>query len=473
VSGLQHVEVSPLAVERFRDVVAPAAWAEIEATIVQARAQFAGRVIWNVSSTANGGGVAEMLHSLLAYARGAGVDARWAVIPGDERFFRITKRIHNRLHGAAGDGGALGPAERAHYDRTLAPSAAALAALVHPGDVVLVHDPQPAGLVEPLTAAGATVVWRCHVGIDHPNDHAREAWAFLLEDVRRAAAAIFSRDAYVWDGIDRSRVVIVPPSIDAFSAKNQWLSDRSVAAILTAAGISDGRAHPEPTFTRRDGSPGRVDRRAAMLGAPMLDPDAPLVCQVSRWDRLKDHAGVLTGFADHVLPSHPDAQLVLVGPAAAAVSDDPEGLEVLDELVAAHRALAPGQRARVAIASLPMDDAEENAAMVNALQRCSTIVVQKSLAEGFGLTVAEAMWKARPLVAGRVGGIQDQVVDGETGLLVEPTDLAAFGASLGELLGAPERARAMGDAARARALEHYLAPRQLTQWVRLLAGVNG
>src|SRR3954464_12144942 len=151
----------------------------IRETAGRARDLLAGRVVWNVNSTARGGGVAEMLQSLVAYARGAGVDARWVVIAGDDDFFRVTKRIHNNLHGAAGDGGPLGDAERAIYEATSARNAAALVGVVRPGDVVILHDPQTAGLVAPLLAHGAHVVWRAHIGLDLPNGLARAAWDFL------------------------------------------------------------------------------------------------------------------------------------------------------------------------------------------------------------------------------------------------------------------------------------------------------
>jgi trehalose synthase len=468
---LEHVRVSPLPPERFRQVLDEPGWERLGETIHAAQEHLHGRVVWTVSSTARGGGVAEMLHSLIAYVRGVGIDMRWVVIGGDEGFFRITKRIHNRLHGSTGDGGPLGDEERAHYERTLAPSVDALAAHVRSGDVVLVHDPQPAGMLGALEAAGARTVWRCHVGADAPDDLARSAHDFLRPYVTRARALVFSRRAHVWDGLDEAKVRIIAPSIDAFSAKNQDLADAKVERIMHEAGLFAGVPSPDgPTFVRRDGSPGRVGRQARLRGADALDPELPIVTQVSRWDRLKDPAGVARGFVEHVLGRH-DAQLVLAGPAPAAVSDDPEGEGVLAELAGLLAELPARARGRVAVAELPMEDEEENAAIVNALQRRSTIVVQKSLAEGFGLTVSEAMWKARPVVASRVGGIQDQVGHEETGLLVDPTDLGAFGAATSRLLADPGAARALGDAARVRVRDNFLGPRHLTQWTEVLLGV--
>jgi trehalose synthase len=193
-----------------------------------------------------------------------------------------------------------------------------------------------------------------------------------------------------------------------------------------------------------------------------------LVVQVSRWDGLKDPVGVIRGFADHVAP-HTDAHLVLAGPAAEAVSDDPEGDQVLRDSLLAWEFLPPPVRDRVHLATLPMKDTEENATLVNALQRKAEVVVQKSLAEGFGLTVAEAMWKGRPVVASRIGGIQDQIEDGRTGLLIsDPRDLAEYGAAVRSLLDDPERAARMGAAARERVRDYFLGPRHLMQYGELL-----
>jgi len=192
-----------------------------------------------------------------------------------------------------------------------------------------------------------------------------------------------------------------------------------------------------------------------------------LVVQVSRWDHLKDPVGVIRGFADHVAP-YVDAHLIVAGPAVEAVADDPEGRRVLDESVKAWEALAPEARRAVHLAILPMIDSEENAAMVNALQRQAQVVVQKSLAEGFGLTVAEAMWKGRPVVASRIGGIQDQIEDGRTGLLLsDPRDLREYGRSVRSLLEDPVRARKIGEAAREQVRNYFLGPRHLMQYAQL------
>jgi trehalose synthase len=467
---LEHVDVAPLGLDRFESVLGAAAEAEFERTAVKARALLDGRVVWNVNSTANGGGVAEMLRSLVAYGRGAGVDARWVVIGGEPDFFRVTKRLHNRLHGAPGDGGPLGADERAIFEATAAGAAAGLQDLVKPGDVVLLHDPQTAAMVEPMVRTGAHVLWRAHIGLDLPNSRAREAWQFLLPYVRPAARYIFSRAAYAWEGLEPDRVAVIAPSIDPFSPKNQELSPSTVRAVLHAAGLLSDHGSGSTTFTRHDGSLGRIARRADIVDGVLVPEGVPVVAQVSRWDRLKDPLGVLEAFVDTVVPES-DAHLVLAGPETGGVADDPEAVDVLLAAMARWHSLAPEVRGRVHLIELPMADAEENAVMVNAVQRWATIVCQKSLAEGFGLTVAEAMWKARPVVASRVGGIQDQIVDGVSGALVDPADLSAFGAVLVGLLNDPDRAAAMGAAAQARVRADFLGARHLEEYVDLFDGV--
>jgi len=463
--ALSQVPVAPASLERFRALLGED-YAQVDEAIGAAGRLLAGHVVWHVNSTARGGGVAEMLQSLLAYARGADVDVRWVTIGGSEEFFGVTKRIHNHLHGAAGDGGELGEAERAVYENTLARSADELGELVRPGDIVYLHDPQTAGLIELMRFRETRVVWRCHVGLDHPNELARNAWSFLYRYVKDADAYVFSRRAFAWEGLDEEKLWLVAPSIDAFSPKNQDLEPGAMRAILARAGLTGdgGRA---PRFVRQDGTHGRVDRSAELDQEAPVPDDDPLVVQVSRWDRLKDHAGVLRCFAEHC--RHPGAHLLLAGPSVAEVVDDPEGVEVLTEIRAQRQALPGELQARVHLACLPMDDVDENAAMVNAIQRRADVVVQKSLAEGFGLTVAEAMWKARPVIASRIGGIQDQIVDGESGLLMDdPTDLHAAAAAIDRLLDDPVRAEAIGTAARERVRESFLGTRHLIQYMELI-----
>lgn len=467
MAAVDEVEVGALAPERFRELLG-SRYDEFERGIGQAREFFDGRVVWHINSTARGGGVAELLQSLLAYARGAGVDARWGVIAGEAEFFVVTKRIHNHLHGASGDGGDLGAAEREIYERTLAPAADDLAARVRRDDVVFLHDPQTAGMVARLRETGATVVWRCHVGLDLPNATARGAWDFLRPYVEDADAFVFSRRAFVWEHLDEEQIWLIAPSIDVFSPKNQELDPLAVRSILQRIGLADGAITDVPQFVRQDGTPGRVDRAAEVHQDGPVPTDATLITQVSRWDRLKDPVGVLRGFAGE-LADLGDAHMLLVGPSVAAVADDPEGEEVLAEVVAARAGLAPGLRARTHLACLPMDDVQENAAMVNAIQRRSDIVVQKSLAEGFGLTIAEAMWKSRAVMASGRGGIQDQITDAVNGVLLSnPEDLVAYGRALRDLVEDPQRRTALGAAARLRVEEDFLGTRHLLQYLELL-----
>jgi trehalose synthase len=329
--------------------------------------------------------------------------------------------------------------------------------------------------VPALKRQGAVVIWSCHVGIDTPNDLARTAWEFLRPAVQEADAYVFSRATYCWEGLDRARLAVIPPCIDAFAPKNQALESPTVAAVLQTAGIlEDPAATVEtPGFRRLDGSPGRVVRRAEMIQDQPIPPSAPLVVQVSRWDPLKDPLGVLEGFTRYV-PDELGAHLLVAGPAAASVSDDPEGDQVLQQVRRAGAALPRAARDRVHLVCLPMEDLEENAAMVNAIQRRADVIVQKSLAEGFGLTVAEAMWKARPVLASRVGGIQDQIRHGHSGLLLEdPSDLVGFGRAVQALLTDRDQAQRMGEAAHRRVGSDYLAPRRLIQDLDLIDRVAG
>ena len=469
MTRLAEVEIQPRSLARFRDVLPPELWSHVEQGAGQGREAFAGRTLWNVNSTARGGGVAEMLLPLLTYARSAEVDARWLVIGGDEPFFRVTKRIHNRLHGADGDGGPLGAAERTDYEATLRANGEELAARVGPRDCVILHDPQTAGLVPAVKATGAPVIWRCHVGLDTPNELAREAWRFLAGYVREADACVFSRRAFVWEDLEDERIAVIAPSIDAFAPKNQPLAPGAVEAILGAAGVRENGADPVAArFMRMDGTADRVARRAHAVEARPLRSGERFVLQVSRWDRLKDPTGVIAGFADHVAGAT-DAHLVYAGPAVEAVSDDPEGRAVLEDARRQWHALDAPVRERVHLALLPMEDGEENAAIVNALQRAADVVVQKSLAEGFGLTVAEAMWKARPVVASRIGGIQDQIEDGRSGVLLDdPSDRAAYGAAVTALLRDRPRAAQMGAAAEERVRERFLGTHSLLDYLELV-----
>jgi trehalose synthase len=469
---VQQVEINTRGVVDFRKIVSRETLETLEAVAASMRDRMRDRVIWHVNTTSAGGGVAEMLHTLLAYVKGMGLDTRWAVIGGTPAFFKLTKRMHNALHGERGDGSPLGEAERTVYEQVADVNGAELRTLIGPRDVVVLHDPQTAGLIPHLKDHAAAVIWRCHIGQDEPSAEASAAWSFLEPYLSPADAYVFSRFAYVPPFCDHGRSMIVAPSIDPLSPKNQSMDEQTTRSILAHIGlVHDGSANGARSFCRSDGTAGRVERRAEILrDGPPPGVETPLVVQVSRWDRLKDPVGVLRGFARTFNGVDPaGAHLVLAGPNALAVTDDPEGAEVFEEVRAEWSALSDRIRPRVHLVNLPMDDLEENAAMVNALQRHAAIVVQKSLREGFGLTVTEAMWKERALVASAVGGIQDQIEHGVSGyLLRDPEDLDGYAAALRQLLGRPSLARRLGENARRRVSQHYLGLRTLHQYADLI-----
>ena len=448
---LVEVDVAPHEPARLEPYVGEERVAALLAAAARAREALAGRTVVNVNSTAAGGGVAEMLYPLLGYARGVGIATRWLLLQGDPEFFAITKRIHNGLYGGAGDGGELGEAERATYEATIAANAGLVDA-VQPGDIWVVHDPQPAGLVPALRRAGAIVVWRCHVGRDTPNEYTERSWSFVRPYVEESQAFVFSREAFAPDWVDRDRLSVIPPSIDPFTPKNAPLDEDTIRRVLAAnALIASDHDVAGRTRIVREGPP--------------PDYGVPLVVQVSRWDPMKDMQGVLAAFAEYV----PHGHLVLAGPQVEGVADDPEAAITLADTRSRWETLPPETRARIHLAELPTDDAVENAVIVNALQRHAAVVTQKSLAEGFGLTVVEAMLKERPVVASAVGGIVDQIVHGESGLLVEdPADLESFGRAVTTVLEDSQLAARLARNARLRASQYFLADRHLIQYADLV-----
>lgn len=472
---MQEVEVKALPLEQLASVLTPERARRLSKSAARARAIFGDRTIWHVNATAHGGGVAEMLQTLLAYGKGAQIDNRWLVLDGEPEFFVLTKRLHNLLHGYAGDGGPLGELEHNCYQRVLRANLAQMLPMIAERDIVLLHDPQTAGMVDGLRATGVHAVWRCHVGRDTDNTQTKRAWGFLRPYLEHADAYVFSRQDYVQDWVDRTRLVIIAPSIDPFSAKNRVMSPSTVRGVLATVGLVAG-AEPDSglRFECRDGSMGTVRRHTGLIADGPPPPFAArLVVQVSRWDRLKDMAGVLSGFVRMAADGPEDAHLMLAGPDVSGVTDDPEGAEVLAECRAQWQTVPDSIRGRVHLASIPMDDVDENAIVINALQRHATVVVQKSLVEGFGLTVTEAMWKSRPMIASRVGGIQDQIVDERDGLLVDdPYDLDALSAAMARLLNDRTLADRLGAGGRARVEDQFLGDRHLAQYVDLFARLS-
>jgi trehalose synthase len=472
VSLVHAVEVPLQSVSRLEPVIGAHRFAELTLAADRVRPLLAGRAVWNVNSTAAGGGVAEMLQVLVGHVQDLDIPVGWLVITGDAGFFEITKRLHNQIHGTL-SGAPLGAPEAAHYAQMLAANAMELTARVRPGDVVLLHDPQTAGLAAPLSQAGALVVWRCHIGVDWGNEVTLAGWEFLRPHLAAAQAYVFSRKEYVPSWIPPGKTWIIPPSIDPFSPKNQPLDPSTVRAILAGLGVLDDAMPAVPArFARRDGGVGTVTRPAVIVGEGRPGPADPVLVQVSRWDRLKDMAGVMHGFADCVVPDG-TGFLMLVGPAVKDVSDDPEGAAVYGECLLQWRDLKYAARRRILLVTLPLDDIDENAAMVNALQRHATVIAQKSLAEGFGLTVAEGMWKGRPVIGSAVGGITDQIAKGTGVLLADPADLEAFGSAARLLLADPDRAERLGQAAHAHVREQYVGDVHLLRYARLLGTLLG
>lgn len=438
----------------------------IDEAVPRMLGQLRGHQLININSTAAGGGVAEMLHVLLPLTKGLGIPTRWFVVEGDSVFFALTKRLHHRLHGQPGDGGELSSIERALMAGAVARNAQQLLTNVSQGDVVILHDPQPAPLAQMLAERGIPVVWRCHVGVDYNNEYTDQAWNFLRPFLEGSVGEyVFTRPSYAPDWVPPERLRVIKPSIDPLAPKNEELSDREVLAALTTAGILAGDGGEQASFTRADGTRAPFTLTAQIVrSGPAPTADVPLVVQVSRWDPLKDMAGVMRSFVEVIAPAS-DAQLLLVGPAPNAVPDDPEQQQVLDAVTEQWRELPHPIRDRIHLISLPMDDPEQNGAVVNAIQRHASVVVQKSLAEGFGLTVTEAMYKGRPVVASAVGGIGDQIDDHVSGLLVsDPRDLTAFGRAVLRLLHDPELAGRLARNARQRVIDVFLPDTSLDLW---------
>ena len=429
----------------------------------------AGRTVWMVNSTAMGGGVAQLLRTLLPYWKGAGIDVRWVVLLGSGEFFRVTKRFHNHLQGQPGDGDVLGIEELTTLDRAALYHARALASLVAPGDVVVLNDPQTAAMSEPLQRAGATVIWSCHIGIDHDNEYSRNAWRCLRPRLASVRRFVFSRYTSLPEWLGGAETSILTPGIDPGSTKNLPMPDGAARTILQHLGLAAGVPAAIPGYDCTDGSTARLAARPTVLdsdGAPDWDRD-PVVVSLARWDRIKDPLGILDGFLERALPAT-GAHLLLAGPDPGYVADDPEAQAVLAGVRERWRRLPPRARARVHVACFPLTPIEESAAMVNAIQRLAAVVVKKSLQEGFGLGVTEAMWKARPVVASAVGGHLEQVQHRHSGLLVkDPADTGAFGDAIVELLQEPPLAARLGQAARERARALFLNDLHFVRWVEV------
>ncbi len=375
-----------------------------------------GAKVVHVNSTRSGGGVAEILRKLVPFMQELGIDTHWEVITGESDFFECTKAMHNTLQGNRVP---IGQNLLRVYEETNARTAEELRPVLEDADYVFVHDPQPAALLNHFPDRRGKWVWRCHIDASHPY---RPVWKYLRRFVTAYDASVFSLAAFAQELPHRQ--YLVPPSIDPLSEKNVDLDPIEVQEILTRYGI---------------------------------DPDRPLIVQISRFDRFKDPVGVIRAFrlARRFVPS---LQLVLAGGGA---SDDPEGEIVLSEVNAAAEA-----DPSIHVLLLPADANRE----VNALQRASDIVLQKSVREGFGLTVTEAMWKSRPVIGGDVGGIRLQVKNHHTGFLVNTPEGAAL--RIRYLLHQPERIDEMGAKAKEFVRENFLITRHLREYLTMMLSLD-
>jgi trehalose synthase len=375
-------------------------------------AEAQGLRVLHLSATAFGGGVSEILYTLIPLMRDVGIEAEWQVIVGREEFFNATKLMHNALQGNPQD---LTDEEWATWQRYNEMNAEMLS---EGWDVVIVHDPQPAAMRGLVREKSKNWVWRCHIDLSTPNP---ETIKKLLPHISLYDAALYHMQQYVPAGLDGDgRVYICPPAIDPLSPKNMALSPEDAAFVCDQFGI---------------------------------DVDRPLITQVSRFDPWKDPRGVIDAYRI-VTEEFPDVQLALVGSMA---TDDPEGWEFFNDTVE----YARGDPDIKILNNLNNVGAIE----VNAFQSQSDVLIQKSTREGFGLTVSEALWKARPMVAGNVGGIPLQVHDGETGYLVDSAEQCAD--RVKAMLREPELGRRLARAGKEHVRKHFLTPRLLRDWLRI------
>jgi trehalose synthase len=447
--------------------------------------KLAGRSVWMLSSTAAGGGVAEMMPQLVALLGELGVDARWLVMRAEPSFFQLTKRLHNLIHGA-GDA-AVGPADRERYDAVSRACADLVVKLVGPRDLLVVHDPQPLGAGAIVKQrVGQPAIWRCHIGHGEDSPQARAAWSFLRPYAEAYERVVFSAPEYIRDFL-AGRASVMHPSIDPLDHKNRHLSPTKLVGVLCNAGLL-GPTHPvlTPPFAasaRRLRSDGAF---APALGEHEIGlAFRPIVAQISRWDRLKGFEPLLEGFC--ALKARIDrtrdrrhrrrlelVRLVLAGPDPAGVQDDPEAHAVLAELSARYRELPKRLADDIALVVLPMVSRKHNALMVNCLQRCAALVVQNSLREGFSLTVTEALWKEVAVLGSASTGIRQQVRDHLDGrLLANPSDPDEVARTLDEMLANAKDRQAWGRNAHGRVHDAFLIFRQLGDWLQLLAGTAG
>jgi trehalose synthase len=371
-----------------------------------------GRGILYVNSTAVGGGVAEILNRMVPLLNELGVAARWEVIKGGEAFYTVTKKIHNALHG--------NPAifEEKDFDVFFEVQEENLRQMPLDADIVFIHDPQPIGLVKKKKALGNRWIWRCHVDVSNPEP---SIWNFLKSFVEDYDKSVFSAPSFAQKlSIPQA---LICPSIDPLSDKNREMSEEEIGGIL---------------------------------GRLQIPVDKPIVTQVSRFDRLKDPVGVVKAFRE--VQKYADARLLLVGGTA---EDDPEGAQVLEEVRE-----AAGRDPDILVLPLPPTSHVE----INAIQRASTIILQKSLKEGFGLTITEALWKGKPVIASAVGGIPLQVAHKYSGILTHSIEGTAYW--LKQLLHEPAYAKRLGENGREHVRQNFLLTRHLRDYMLLFLSLD-
>jgi trehalose synthase len=410
---LERVPLLEKQLDDYTDVVGP----ETIERIRELARPLVGKRILHINATAYGGGVAELLATHVPLLRSLGIEAEWQVMHGSDEFFAVTKQVHNGLQGADIEWTAA--MQRVYLEKVLDNSLL----LDEKFDYVVVHDPQPAALLnflrdDPnLSANGTKWIWRCHIDLTAANP---KVWEFFRPFVELHHASVWTMPQFVPASLNMERVVHAPPCIDPLSVKNLELPMPFCLEIAKQYGI---------------------------------DPNRPIVCQVSRYDPWKDPIGVIEAFRT-VRSQVTDAQLVLAGSMA---TDDPEGFKVWEDTEAARA----GDRDIYLLSNLH----QVGAVQINAFQRIASVMVQKSLREGFGLTVSEALWKGRPVVGGRAGGITLQIREGFDGFLVDTVEDCA--ARIIDLLADPVGADAMGSQGREHVRKNFLSTRELEDWLRL------
>ncbi len=367
----------------------------------------AGKKIVNVNSTSTGGGVAEILNRMIPLLKDMGVDANWEVIKGGEKFFDVTKKFHNALHGKNES------ITKEDYDCYIETVAQNIESISLGSDIMFIHDPQPAALVRERKKHDNRWVWRCHIDLSERDE---KLWSFLKPMVEEYDAAVFSAPAFAQEL--NNRQILIAPSIDPLSDKNKELPKETIDEVLARFKI---------------------------------DPERPIVTQVSRFDYLKDPVGVIRAYK--MVKPYVDCQLVLAGGSAA---DDPEGAKVLAEVQE-----AVGNDPDIFILNLPPTSHIE----INALQRASTVILQKSIKEGFGLTVSEGLWKGKPVIAGAVGGIPLQITHKYSGILTHSVDGTAYW--LKQLLQSPDYAKSLGKNGKEHVRNNFLLTRHLRDYLLL------